>query len=289
MKLVTLIILFCLQSVIFAQQPLTNQDVVNLMKSGLGDAVIIAKIKSTGGNFDTSPASLQELKSLQISESIILAMIESIPSSLSNALNLDSPKSYEDSSSYNELLLRGGTRVEIELAYTVSSADLREGDAVSFLVVNPVLVNGVTVIERGASATARVIRAETGKSWGRGGQLTWNIQNVSSVDGQKIPLHFSDSSAKGGGASGTVTTGIVVTSLLFWPAAPFWGFKKGKPAVIPAGRRFEVFVYGDSLIAIEEEPPSKSRGLKQVESRSRILNAPRSGACYENGRKVPCR
>ena len=28
----------------------------------------------------------------------------------------------------------------------------------------------------------------------------------------------------------------------------FWGFKKGKPAIVPAGNRYTVFVHGDTKI-----------------------------------------
>lgn len=281
----TLLILVC-QFTAFAQQQLNNQDVINLIKSGLGESIVIAKIKQTGGNFDTSPASLRELKSQKISESVILAMIESVPvPSNTTPVTL---KNAEIPAKYSDLLLKGGTRVELELAYTVSSAELREGEAVSFIVVHPVLVDGAIVIERGAAATARVVKAEGGKSWGRGGQLAWNIQNVTAIDGQKIPLQFSDA-AKGNGAAGSVTTGIVVTGLLFWPAAPFWGFKKGKPAIIPAGKRFEVFVHGDSTITIQGEPPPKARMYRQVDQQPEIINSSRTNTCYDNGRKVPCR
>ena len=36
--------------------------------------------------------------------------------------------------------------------------------------------------------------------------------------------------------------------VLFWPAAPFWGFKKGKDAKVPAGRRFDVSVHGNATV-----------------------------------------
>jgi len=41
---------------------------------------------------------------------------------------------------------------------------------------------------------------------------------------------------------------MIVTGLLFLPAAPLWALKHGKAAVIPAGKRFEVFVHGDTEV-----------------------------------------
>ena len=36
-------------------EKLTNKDLVEMSKSGLPETIILAKIKSSGGNFDTSP------------------------------------------------------------------------------------------------------------------------------------------------------------------------------------------------------------------------------------------
>jgi S1-C subfamily serine protease len=55
---------------------LKNSDVVALIKSGLGSTIVIAKIKSTTTEFDTSPAALQNLKASDVPDDVILAMIE---------------------------------------------------------------------------------------------------------------------------------------------------------------------------------------------------------------------
>lgn len=56
--------------------PLTNKDVVELVKMGLSSDVIVAKIKNSSSNFDTSLAALQELKAANVPDPIILAMVE---------------------------------------------------------------------------------------------------------------------------------------------------------------------------------------------------------------------
>ncbi|HEV8137723.1 MAG TPA: hypothetical protein VGP85_23795 [Pyrinomonadaceae bacterium] len=73
------------------------------------------------------------------------------------------------------------------------------------------------------------------------------MQDVIAVDGTKVPLEFSKST-RGDSKGGTVTTAVIVTGVLFWPAAPFWGFKKGKDAKVPAGRRFDVSVHGNAIV-----------------------------------------
>lgn len=55
---------------------LTNQDVTSMVKSGLPADIIVAKIKASPGNFDTSPATLEKLKSDGVPDSVVLAMVE---------------------------------------------------------------------------------------------------------------------------------------------------------------------------------------------------------------------
>jgi len=73
------------------------------------------------------------------------------------------------------------------------------------------------------------------------------MNNVLAADGSHVPLRFAKQ-AKGGGSSGKVAVAVVATSIVFWPAAPVWGLKKGHPAVMPAGKRFEAFVDGDAAV-----------------------------------------
>src|SRR5207253_40954 len=84
-----------------------------------------------------------------------------------------------------------GTVVELETAYTINSQLVRTGDAVSFRVINPVIVGGEVVIEKGATATAIVTKAERGGHFGRAGRIEWEMKEVTAVDGSRIPLGTS--------------------------------------------------------------------------------------------------
>ena len=54
---------------------LTNKDVVDMLKGGLSADIVVAKIKSSKCNFDTSPAALQALKGASVPDSVILEML----------------------------------------------------------------------------------------------------------------------------------------------------------------------------------------------------------------------
>ena len=75
------------------------------------------------------------------------------------------------------------------------------------------------------------------------------MKDVTAVDGSRIPLEFAKRT-KGDSKGGTVATAVIVTGVLFWPAAPFWGLKKGKDAKVPAGSRFEVAVHGNATVKV---------------------------------------
>lgn len=81
--LVSLVLTFCVfsTSMVFAQKgsakKLTNEDVVKMVQAGLSSDLIIAKIKRSQQEFDTSPSALSELKKLGVPNEILLVMLES--------------------------------------------------------------------------------------------------------------------------------------------------------------------------------------------------------------------
>lgn len=58
---------------------LRDKDILEMNKIGLTSDVLVAKIKSSPCNFDTSPAQLQLLKSSGVSDAVILAMVQARP------------------------------------------------------------------------------------------------------------------------------------------------------------------------------------------------------------------
>ncbi len=57
------------------EKPLTNEDVVRLVKAGIGEQLVIEKISSSPGAFDTDVDALVELKSADVPERVIQAML----------------------------------------------------------------------------------------------------------------------------------------------------------------------------------------------------------------------
>ena len=138
-----------------------------------------------------------------------------------------------------------GTLVEIEAPYTYSSMHFKPKDEISFRVVNPIKVNGITVIEQGATATGRIEKSKRGGHFGKAGLLLWTMESVTAVDGSQIPLRTTSVRLRGDSKGAKVATQMIITGALLWPIAPvtlLHGFKRGKDAFIPAGKRYEVFI-----------------------------------------------
>jgi len=55
---------------------LTNKDILDMNKTGLPAEILVAKIKSSQSNFDTSPSQLQQLKAAGLADPVILAMVQ---------------------------------------------------------------------------------------------------------------------------------------------------------------------------------------------------------------------
>ena len=164
-----------------------------------------------------------------------------------------------------EVKLPAGTPLEIESAYTVSSLDLGPNDYLSFRVLIPVKVDGVTVIEKGALVTGRVVEAKRGRHWGKAGRLSWTMLDVVAVDGTRPAVQAQKNLPDGrNGVKGTSHGGEVATKTILlgalmapvFPIAPLAlmsGFKRGENAVLPEGKRFVVFVQSDTVVKVPAE------------------------------------
>lgn len=68
--------LFLLGVNLSAAEVLTNESIISMVKAGLGDQLIISKIKTTQNQFDLSTEKILKLKRSGVSENVIKTMIE---------------------------------------------------------------------------------------------------------------------------------------------------------------------------------------------------------------------
>jgi len=146
-------------------------------------------------------------------------------------------------------VLEEGTPVRLRINRTISSADAHAGDTVDFEVLDDISVNGILVIPKGGLAFATVTEAQSKRRMARGGKLDINIDYVKLVSGEKAALRAVQD-VKGGGHTGGMVGGMVATSLVFFPAAPFFLFMHGKDITIPKGTEVTAYVNGDMKLDI---------------------------------------
>jgi hypothetical protein len=149
----------------------------------------------------------------------------------------------------SEIKIPDGTPVDVEAPYTINSMEFKVNDRISFQVVNPVKIDGVTLIEQGATATARIDKAKRGGHFGKAGLFVFTMESVTAVDGSQIPLRAVQVRLRGDSKGAKVATAMIITGALMpliAPVALLHGFKRGKDAFIPAGKRYAVFVDNSS-------------------------------------------
>jgi hypothetical protein len=156
-------------------------------------------------------------------------------------------------------VLEESTPVKMRLNRTISSSDAKVGDTVDFEVLQDVSVNGTLVIAKGDLAYATVTEAQSKRRMGRAGKLDINIDYVKLVTGERAALR-AVKDVKGGSHTVGMTAGIVATSLVFFPAAPFFLFMHGKDISIPKGTEITAYVNGDLRLDIAKFQPASAQG-----------------------------
>ena len=164
------------------------------------------------------------------------------------------PQQPTASSTSNKFVLDDGTPIKLRLDRNLSSADAKTGDSIDFEVLEEVKVNDVVVIPKGNIAIGTVTAAEHKKRMARGGKLDIEIDYVKLADGEKAAIR-AVKETKGGGHTGAMTGAIVATSLVVWPAAPFFLFMHGKDTTIPKGTEITAYVNGNMPLDLAKFAP----------------------------------
>lgn len=162
------------------------------------------------------------------------------------------------------------TPVRLKLTRTMSSHDATLNEKVDFEVLEDVKIGEVVVIKQGGMAIATVTEAQPKRRMARGGKLNINIDYIQLIDGEKVPLR-AVKGGKGGGHTGAMTGAIVATSIVFFPAAPFFLFMHGKDITIPKGTEITAYVAADTpLESAKFAGPSLTTAIASVQPKAEL-------------------
>ena len=225
---------------------LRNADVLIMVKQGVRPEVIRQRILTSTCNFDVFPPVLADLKRRGVPDSILELMIEvpnGPPSSTVPA---------EEQPETATVKVPSGLAIQVETLYPISSAKFKAGNSVALAVVEPVYVDGVLVIARNTIAWAKILKLRKAGNLGRGGSLTWRMDEIRAVDGTKIPVQLGGA-ANGSNNGPQMAAGVAATAAVIFPytapAAVVWAFKKGDDAVVRGSKRFAAVSIGETEVA----------------------------------------
>lgn len=148
----------------------------------------------------------------------------------------------------SEVRVLDGTELSVKLSNDLSSDHTNQGDIINLEVAEPLVIEGVTVFERGASAHARITQVKKAARWGHQGEISWAMQDLTAVDGTRIPAHFVGEPQS---SSSVATAGILVASgnTMIVEQSTF-SLHRGDAAFVPAGQIFKVYLHGDTVIRL---------------------------------------
>lgn len=136
-------------------------------------------------------------------------------------------------------ILIDNTPVKLKFKETITSKTAIENQPIEFEVSEDVVLNGVIVIARGATAKGIIAEVKRAKMLGRKGKLSLILKEVQLTSGERISIR-SNQTQGGGLSAGTIAVSAIVT--------PFFLFMGGKEAKYTAGTEFSAFVDGDYLL-----------------------------------------
>ena len=144
----------------------------------------------------------------------------------------DAPSNASASAAF--LTLLDSTPVSMKLGKTLSSTNAQVGDVVKFEVSEDVVVDGLLVISKGATALGVINEAEPKRALGRGGKLGVLIRSVRLADNEEAVLRSGDL-----GKGSNSTAGMVIPVM------------HGKDITFPEGMDFIGYVNGNTRLKRE--------------------------------------
>ena len=234
-------------------QLLRNNDVLRMVEDKIQPEIIISKILTSPCNFDVFPPVLRDLRRRGVPEKVLMVM-KVVPNGPPGLADVDS----KPAPPVPRVQIPAGTLIEVETSTATSSAKAVAGNSITFLVTRRVFVGDVLVIERGAVARARVVKAKSARAWGRAGMLAWEMEYVVAVDGTQIPIALNGKQSGANRTAVVASTALATGALIFpytSPVALIWGLKKGDEAVLRGSRVFAASVKtGTEIAGIQPRP-----------------------------------
>ncbi|HKV25434.1 MAG TPA: hypothetical protein VJN93_12645 [Candidatus Acidoferrum sp.] len=165
---------------------LTNKDIMDMVKQGLSDSMIVKVIQASDTNFDTSPDAMTQMQSAGASLKVMDAMLKAAAPKKKTAATptqpaapTAAPRASADDPHAGKYLLREGTPVLLKFATDESSRYATEGDKVALTLSSDLRSGDVVLVKEGAKATAVVTHVKkSGFLPGSNGELSIQVKEL---------------------------------------------------------------------------------------------------------------
>jgi hypothetical protein len=180
---------------------LTNKDILDMVKKGLNESVIVKVIQASDTSFDTSPDAMTQLQSSGASVKVMDAMLKAEAirkkAAATPALTPAPATVAPADPNAGKLLLKEGTEIPLKFAGDVSSRYATPGDKIELTLVSDVKVGDTVVVKQGAKAFVVVTNSKkSGMLPGSNGELTLSMGNMS-AGGTRVRLRGSHGTVLG--------------------------------------------------------------------------------------------
>jgi hypothetical protein len=216
-----------------SKRKMTNQDVLDMVSLGLGDDVILEKIRSAPEtDFVTDLESLKALKAAHVSDPVIQAMINPKAAAAAPAASAAAPAPAK-------LILKEGADVKLKFAQDLSSKTATDDDPVNLVLDEDLKVGDATVCKAGAKAVGTITHAKKAGMMGKGGELNLRLEYLL-VGDTRMRLRGT----KGKEGEGKVGAAVALTVIF----GPIGLIKHGKNVEVKQGTPLLAYVDQDFTV-----------------------------------------
>jgi LssY C-terminus len=158
------------------------------------------------------------------------------------------------------LIIPDGTPIKLQLAENISSARARVGDRLGFVVMRDVNVVGFTLIPAGTVPRGSVTGVKGKRFLGIGGKVSLKLDSVELANGDRVGLH-ARLDVKGRSRTKLMAAAMIVTGLVFLPAAPVFLLTRGHDGTVLKSTEITANINGAASVlsaGLQRSPESSS-------------------------------